>query len=498
MKMPRDAASVPIAVEVQDISALSAARRELDFPLRLWRTMWPGFVIVACLMLPFASRDPESGYISEGALFLGWLFVVALCLLVFTMKYGSAIAHGLFIVFFACFMGVNTITDLPKMWAHYAYPQSADLLPRDLAEFPPDPRLLPLWLAGQGVGLALIALSWRVVRFALLPRYAPVRRLRHLILRPIPGARLWFGLATQMLRRGRIKLRLLAAAGAGAVATVLLFCAVWQPFEMMGTGAAWGLVELSGGKWWLLLFVNQLVLIPITLGWSWVWFWLSAKARRLYDRLLIMSADEVRNLDARRPVLYLRSFRQDHMGTPSEPVEQGVIGLLDPYRETMEFETMMVRHCFAIGPVLAIADPRERSLPTGAARQLVRDGDWHDVVNAMMAESALVVVAMDGTENLKWEIDRLAAIGLRERTLFLFPDRGRSTNMLGVFLSRVFGDEERPRLDLPVPQSLRGIAFVRGRLLVLTSRTSTFFDYDIAFRILLQAHRLNATAISGQ
>ena len=98
---------------------------------------------------------------------------------------------------------------------------------------------------------------------------------------------------------------------------------------------------------------------------------IAAAAARLWNRGRRQSAlrlREIRRLDARPPVILLRSFDDDDL-----PLEKRYhfFWFLFTARETLTLESFVVDHIWRLGPVIAIGKPGEQLSPLGAAREYI-------------------------------------------------------------------------------------------------------------------------------
>lgn len=165
-------------------------------------------------------------------------------------------------------------------------------------------------------------------------------------------------------------------------------------------------------------YIGEVFIIAIMLLLARFVSWLSKLSLHAARRLAATTAGKILAADERPPVLYLRSFRNDVL--PAREVNEG-LGFYDPTRERSRLEELVAARCSVVGPVVAIADPKMPIQPTGASREHASDSEWRDVVRNLMSKAALIVVVMDLTENLQWEIDTLRRGELLERAIFLFP-----------------------------------------------------------------------------
>jgi hypothetical protein len=124
--------------------------------------------------------------------------------------------------------------------------------------------------------------------------------------------------------------------------------------------------------------------------------------RKAWQSTAATAEDELARSDARRPHLYLRSFKLDErinerswserfLGSyPSETAEQSLAKTLRAY-----------------GPTIAIGRPGEELPSLGAARFYVANDRWQQKVSDVAAESQFVIWATGITEGLRWEIEHI-------------------------------------------------------------------------------------------
>jgi hypothetical protein len=121
-------------------------------------------------------------------------------------------------------------------------------------------------------------------------------------------------------------------------------------------------------------------------------------------RLVKPAASALRDRDQRAPVVLLRRFADDALGT----------GKLD----ATTFEHAVALDLGRIGPAIAIGRPGERLQPLGASRMyLETTDDWQSAVRTLLDEAALVVVVLGGSTNVTWEFR--TALGQRGATQVL-------------------------------------------------------------------------------
>ena len=149
--------------------------------------------------------------------------------------------------------------------------------------------------------------------------------------------------------------------------------------------------------------------IPRLFGifWYLLLLWLFVIAANFYRQRKSISVD----LDDPF-VLYLRSFQDDDK-TRKSPAPFTSLGRTE--------EELLVELLFDISPVVAIGNPRDKSLPLGAARIYVDDSKWQETVLSMMDSSVLVVLRLGETSNFWWEVSQALSKCPKEKLLFVIP-----------------------------------------------------------------------------
>lgn len=133
------------------------------------------------------------------------------------------------------------------------------------------------------------------------------------------------------------------------------------------------------------------------------------------------SVSAVLKTDRRRPVLYLRAFRNEAQAfdylnpTPTAINPKFAVGgklSLDYYLSgTVER---------LIGPFIALGNPNDVFAPAGAARAYVGDSAWHDEFDNLAAKSVAIVVAPGSAGELTWELKQILATGNAGKLHLLF------------------------------------------------------------------------------
>ena len=148
--------------------------------------------------------------------------------------------------------------------------------------------------------------------------------------------------------------------------------------------------------------------------------WLGMKMFFGGKRMIAPTAWDLRRSDKRRPVMALRSFRDDRT-----VIQEPWILLLWPLLGgSKTSEEIVVRAFSSIGPVIAVGHPRELFPPVGAGRLWLDDLQWKERVLELLHESqyaVLLIGYLEKDDGLAWELDQLVALNQPERTVLLIP-----------------------------------------------------------------------------
>jgi threonine/homoserine/homoserine lactone efflux protein len=135
------------------------------------------------------------------------------------------------------------------------------------------------------------------------------------------------------------------------------------------------------------------------------------RLRRERQRLRAATAAEARATDPRAPIVLLRAFRDDGQQ----------VALLDEQGLPVTLEEVLVERLARHGPVIAVGSPGERLPPIGASREYV-SGDWRARVTQLIDNAGVIVVLLDRTPGLLWEIRQVVTRRREERLLIIVPD----------------------------------------------------------------------------
>jgi hypothetical protein len=200
-----------------------------------------------------------------------------------------------------------------------------------------DPRLLPFRLYTLLIYAVALRWAWRIGRVHVLPALRPIRRFRRIVFAS-PGdlsslLRLLKGFSFTRATSRKVA----GALGAYLLYLVFLFLALWPAFH--AAEPDWQ-ARVAKSFWHdsaSLMVILQLMAVLLTLGLAYLMFAVSSFFLNRAKRQTAMTADSLRMVDKRAPVLYLRSFRNDYL--PAEPgADRGISRFFDPYRERERLE----------------------------------------------------------------------------------------------------------------------------------------------------------------
>lgn len=122
--------------------------------------------------------------------------------------------------------------------------------------------------------------------------------------------------------------------------------------------------------------------------------------------------------DGRRPVLYLRSFADDHTSaTVDRPLGSWEVTVLS----LQSREEQLAGALSVFGPVIAVGRPGEPLPYLGAARFYLPDDQWRSEVRRLMELSQLIVLRLGPGEGLWWEVEQARGTQPARKLVLLIP-----------------------------------------------------------------------------
>lgn len=163
------------------------------------------------------------------------------------------------------------------------------------------------------------------------------------------------------------------------------------------------------------------MLFPVYVGLGFlIPFGLYILTRRWARSLSITSMRDLMASDKRAPVLFLRPFEDDQVALP----QADTFSLFRAIRigdAPTHLEHQVLEEMTELGPVVAIGDRSKGNVPFGAARDYVPDTEWQGRVGHLIDSSRAIVIVLNDTPGVWWEVSTLLARDCVDRTLFVFP-----------------------------------------------------------------------------
>jgi hypothetical protein len=123
----------------------------------------------------------------------------------------------------------------------------------------------------------------------------------------------------------------------------------------------------------------------------------------------------------RQPILFLRPFALDAL--PVSPIGDHWYAIFNPFAwlDKRTFEEHLGSTFKDLGPVIAVGRPGEEVAPLGAAREYADDVSWQQLVLDRAARSQFVIMEVDGTPGMVWELDHVTRLVGVQRILLILP-----------------------------------------------------------------------------
>ena len=208
----------------------------------------------------------------------------------------------------------------------------------------------------------------------------------------------------------------------------------------------------------------------------------------LARRTMRRSLQDVQNEDRRAPILFLRSFLDDMVAlTPGRFLfEQW---LLDGTSRSMTLDYLILSEGTEYGPTVALGNPDDPAPPYGVFRGYFDHASWRRAVSDLSERSSAVIVALDATEGIDWEISHIVSNQFVSKTLFLLAPGDVGSERGELLLGQGAGACAHPQVgDLPAAgQQVIGFwTNADDNMELLTVDTNDVYAYLIAIRLFLR------------
>jgi hypothetical protein len=212
-------------------------------------------------------------------------------------------------------------------------------------------------------------------------------------------------------------------------------------------------------------------------------FALAGRFRRAARRAAVYSVAKVRAKDMRPPLLLLRPFRDDQIAVPQTSARNMFERILTRAGRYTNVDELLTERYWHVGPVFAIGNPNDSLPPLGAARAYLKGADWRTAVSKLMEEARAIVVGLDDTEGIRWELEQARASGHLLKALFLVPPGHRTDHRMVTTALHTLGFD----LDGPTNEKIKSaVAFLpisTEHVVILQADRNDSSVYDLAVRI---------------
>lgn len=118
-------------------------------------------------------------------------------------------------------------------------------------------------------------------------------------------------------------------------------------------------------------------------------------------------------------ILLLRSFALDEMTLRRSPTLFGNFDVFGFLR--IRLEEVLVRECFLVAPVIAVANPSETQDRLGALREYLSDDRWQPFVSDQIAASRRIIFILGKGNFTGWETDKILEANAVDKVVFVVP-----------------------------------------------------------------------------
>jgi hypothetical protein len=279
---------------------------------------------------------------------------------------------------------------------------------------------------------------------------------------------------------------------------VMLWSAVMAATPVFGENPARCFFhEGNAAKCWLNVIPATLAVFVTIFGFFAGSLTLAAVMRYIARRFSRISLERLISKDARALILFLRSFRDDQVRLikPRQAFFRRMVSVGEP-RPTLDH--VLLEEGTSCGPVVALGAPGSTP-PFGAARKYVTHDEWRDTVVELCRKAGAVVIVVDETDGVRWEVQHLIGANSRTGNLFLVPPRLTRPDELYKVLFHLFSIEGRaPRwveelgrfLESEVAHCVGWFWRTEGEVQVMSTNRVSSLSYRIAVRRFLLLQRL--------
>lgn len=223
--------------------------------------------------------------------------------------------------------------------------------------------------------------------------------------------------------------------------------------------------------------------------------------QRLIRRLVRFSLERLQRVDERQPILFLRAFKDDQVRL--RPAKIALMArILELGRGRTTLDQLLLEEATPYGPVVAIGNPSDQNPPYGAARGYFDDKTWQEAVSDLARNARFIVICLDETPGIRWEVEHLLRNRHAAKTLFLLHPRFADTKANAACLAGFDGllggalSAATDRSRESPGTSILGFFYADdGSIRTIRSSTFSRFAYLLAARAFMRCADAPAIAV---
>jgi hypothetical protein len=206
----------------------------------------------------------------------------------------------------------------------------------------------------------------------------------------------------------------------------------------------------------------------------------------------IFGARDALRFDRRAPFLFLRSFKDEFVATPSATLQRANFGGM----MNLALEMIVKDALLGMGPFIAIADPGRgvdlRTIMIGAKRERLEDAVWREIVAGWIRDAVAVIMIPGPTEGTQWELNQIVTQGKLAKLILLFPYIRNAEDSVAerywrdalAALGESIAQDSLASIDAA---GLRALTFQANGATAIYCREKTDTAYELAFLMALAA-----------
>jgi hypothetical protein len=212
---------------------------------------------------------------------------------------------------------------------------------------------------------------------------------------------------------------------------------------------------------------------------AWIFSRLAVLAKVAAQRFSIVGYEEIRALDHRPPILFLRAFK-DMQVTIRRSTFLNRLFRCEPTKQMLDH--ILVERFSRYGPVIALGPDQAHF---GAACELSDNDMWQSLVITRATEARAIALVVERTNGVEWEINEMMKSSFVDKTIFMAPPGAFA---LGLVEQKVIGGETATSVS--EEQRVVG-AFRRGReWIFLRSDELSVDEYVLGLRTFFRRNHL--------